>query len=704
MIQNIHSDKIFYLKNPKLITSFQINIFEKNTKNLFNTDKIDKSLLSINTDKSNSSISTKFDKKYKNKTTKRSKKKEALEKEDLLFNQSPSLVKSHKINKYKKKEKLINNNFLLKDQTSSDIDKNIIINKPLTIYELSSKLCISEAKIITDLFLKGICVTINSLMDVDLAIEIAKSYEFNISNVDIFSLSASAKITYNYSNKHITRAPIITILGHVDHGKTTLLDSILKTNVVNQEFGGITQAINAYNVEYLYKTSLYKLVFLDTPGHEAFSAMRLRGARITDIILLVVAADDGLKEQTIESIKYILEMKIPYIIVINKIDKQDVNVSKIEKELMNYNIISEKLGGDALFIEISALKNINIDLLLSNICLISDLQNLVSNINQLAQGTILESYLDKQQGLIANIIIQNGTLKIGDWIVAGHIYGKVKSIIDTSNNRIENASPSSIVKVLGFSSLPDAGIIFQAIDTEKEAKKQVNNFNYNDNISLNNQLKSLNTRITFNNNHALKRLNLIIKTNTQGSLEAILHSLSKISQNKVQLNIISACSSNISNTDIELALTTNSRIIIFGMSPSSHINNFIKQNHLIVKVFHVIYDLLDDIEKCMLDLIDIEYEQVFIGIALIQEIFYINKGSVAGCLVIKGKMKKMSYICVYRNQEIIYQGDLISLKHLREDVEEVLLDKECGIMCDYNEWLKEDLIYAYELHPKEKSL
>jgi len=717
MVQNIYSDKILYLNSPKLITNFKNNsnnyTFNSQPTNLIISNKINKSIL--NNDIGNN----KFDKRYKNnlvsqdnveikkskvRTSKKYKKQEILENEELFFNQSSSVLNSHKITKYKKKNKKFNanQNNTINNSDSSRVDKDIIISRPLTVQELSNQLNISEAKIITDLFLQGISVTINDLIDIDISIEIAKKYDFNIVNPCISSVKSSEKIDYNDSL--IKRPPLITILGHVDHGKTTLFDAILNTQFTSQEFGGITQNINGYEIDHLYNNDLYKLVFIDTPGHEAFSSMRFRGSKITDIALLVVAADDGLKPQTIESIKYILEMDLLYIVVINKIDKKNINISKIKENLMAYNIISQDLGGDAVFVEVSALENINIDLLLSNICLISDLNKFVSNPNRLAEGTVLESHLNKKQGLIANLVIQNGSLKIGDWIVAGHIYGKVKNIKDFQNNRLNEALPSSIVKVLGFSSSPESGISFQVVSTEKEAKIYINSFNYDSNTILNNSLKSLNSRVTFNREKNLKKLNLIIKTDTQGSLEAIINSLSKISQSKVQFNILSADASNISNTDLELALATNSIIIAFGLDISLYINHSVKQNSLILKTFNIIYDLLDYIKTYMLDLIDIEYEHLLIGNAIVKEVFFINKGLAAGCLVTEGKIKKSSYICIYRNKDLVYEGYIISLKHLKEDIEEVVLNKECGIMCDYNEWEKGDIIYAYELHPKEKSL
>nr|QCI06298.1 Translation initiation factor 2 [Dictyurus purpurascens] len=727
MINTLNNDKLLYLKFPKIITNFFVDNSQIKSSILLN--HIDNTFIDINKSKINSNINNKFDKKHKNnvisenildirknknKLNRKNKKKEVLDKEDLFFNQeSSSLVKSNKTIKSKKKHKplLFNGSKNIdvlsrEDQNLSIPNKSVVINSPLSIQELSLKLDIPEAEIITNLFLKGISVTINNVIDVSIAKKLALDYNFNILdfNPDKYIETKKTKKTLKVI-ENVKRPPIITILGHVDHGKTTLLDSILKTNLVKQEYGGITQSISGYEIEWKHELILHKLVFLDTPGHEAFSSMRSRSTRITDIIILVVAADDGLKPQTVESIKYILDMKLPYIVVINKIDKESINIVKIREQLLNYNIVSKEWGGDAHILEISALKNINIDILLSNLCLLSDELKLTANPSQLAEGVILESYLSKKEGIVSNIIIQNGTLNIGDLIIAGNTYGKVKSLVNTSNAKIRYALPSSIVKVLGFSTTPQSGMFCRVVKNEKEAKQCVNNFLYKNNQQyLSDNLKSLNSRVTINNNNSLKQLDLIIRTNTQGSLEAISESFSKFPQNKVQLNVISAHQGNISNTDVNLALTTNALIIAFNVNASIKINNLIKQNNLILKEFTIIYDLLDYIKNYMLNLIDAEYKHVFIGRAVVQQIFYINKGSVAGCLVKEGKLKKMSYITVYRNNDIVYQGYLDSLKHIKEDVDEVFNNNECGVMCEYNLWKKMDIIEAYELYPKEKSL
>nr|QCI05987.1 Translation initiation factor 2 [Delesseria sanguinea] len=686
-------------------------------------------MVDISSTQINSNISNKFDKKHKNdlhsdkvldakknrsKVSKKNRKSINVEQDDLFiskntsFSSGPeSVLKSHKINKYKKKDKyksdIIDHIYYPPDIIHKNND--IVLSGPLSVQELSVKLNIPEAEIITYLFLKGISVTINDVVDIVIAKEVARSYKFNILDHKL-----TEEVNWNMSYDHrtqkqnIKRSPIITIFGHVDHGKTTLLDAILNTNLAKQEFGGITQSINAYEIEWPYNSNLYQLVFLDTPGHEAFTAMRLRGAKITDIALLVIAADDGLKPQSIEAIKYILEMKLSYIIVINKIDKANSNLLKIKEELVEYNIVCEEWGGDAKIVEISALKGKNLDLLLSNICLLSDNQSFTADPNKLAEGTILEGRLDKKQGVIANVIVQNGTLKVGNLIIAGNIYGKIKSLINYKGLNVKEAKPSSIIQVLGFSVVPQSGILFKIVNNDKEAKKYINDFSKEFKNTLNQNVKLLNTRITTDDKKTLKQLNIIIKTDTQGSLEAIVDSFLKIPQGKVQINIVSADSGNISSNNIELALATKALIIGFNINISSHINHLVKQNNLNLQVFNIIYDLIEYIQNYMLDLIDPEYQRVFIGRAIVQTIFYINKKTVVGCLVNEGKLKKMSHINVYRESNIVYEGILSSLKRIKDDVDEVLSENECGVMCEYDLWQKMDIIEAYDLNPKQKSL
>nr|QVY57876.1 translation initiation factor 2 [Betaphycus gelatinus] len=597
------------------------------------------------------------------------------------------------------------------DKNNEDTDKKIIINSPLTIQELSNQLCISEAAIITWLFLKGISVTINQVVDIAIATEVAKHYGFTVvqnsqenpSNIKNSLEAQEINIDSDFISG-IRRAPIVTIFGHVDHGKTTLLDSILKTNLVQLEVGGITQSINAHEVELEYLSSVEKLIFLDTPGHEAFSRMRLRGAEVTDLAVLVVAADDGLKPQSIEAINHILTRNIPYIIAINKIDKDSANAENVRHQLAEHNIISYEWGGNSEIIEISALTSLNIDLLLSLLCKLSKQQNLSVNPQSYASGTILETYIAIKTGVVANLVVQNGTLSIGDIILAGNLYGRVKSIVNSSGMKLKEAGPSSVINILGFSSTPEAGVKFQVVSHEKCAKALINQ----NTKKFNNVSNLLNTRVTlesYNNKSSLKVINIILKADTQGSIEAIINALFQLPQEKVQINILTTQCGSISLKDIELAMASNAIILGFNININHSLRNIAKKEGIQIKLFNIIYRLLDDIKQYMLNLIDIEYNQVLIGKATVQTVFNINKGTVAGCIVNSGKLIKNGYIKVYSKKELVYSGLIDSLKRIKDDVEEVIEGHECGLMCsDYHAWNRLDAIEVYEMVEKVKVL
>lgn len=721
---------ILKLESPKLIYSTSLNSFNSSS-SLMNVNHVVGDLVN-----NKSSSSNKFDKKYKNssynqdtlemkksKWTKKSRRdsNDYILEDDIFTNSQgnffdknsvhTSLLKAQKLGKNRKKDKnkisgadvSVNYNQRQSASELTNADKNVLIDMPLTIQELSTRLTIPAAEIITYLFLKkNISATINQVIDVAMAEEIASNYSFKVLKAEINKMPDAEYVNQSSSSLKIKRSPIITILGHVDHGKTTLLDSILETNLVRKEYGGITQSISAHEIEWQHNSQLYKLVFLDTPGHEAFESMRVRGIQVTDIALLVVAADDGLQPQTIEAIQYVKKMNLPYVVAINKIDKKDVNISRVRENLAIYGIMDNRLSSDTNIIEVSALTGYNTDILLSRICQLSDIKSFMANLNQLGSGIILESYLDQQQGPIASIVIQAGTLKLGDIIVAVNTYGKVKSITNAHGSKVNVATPSSIVRILGFGLVPQAGNLFKVVNSEKEAKNYCINYSNNDNLSQ--ALKSLNARITSDNNANIKQLKLIVKTDTQGSLEAILNLLSKVSQAKVQINIISANFGIISNKDVELALATNSSVVSFNLNNSSKINNLIKKKNIDFKNFNVIYDLFNYIKNCMLDLIDPEYDKKFIGRAIVQTVFDVNKGSVAGCLIKEGKLKRMSYIHVFRKTNLVYQGILSSLKRIKDSVEEVFAHNECGLMCSYDFWQEDDIIDAYELVPREKRL
>nr|QCI08459.1 Translation initiation factor 2 [Spermothamnion repens] len=670
-------------------------------------NKLDKKHKITNINK-NETQSINEGKKHKSKTSRKNRQNTNANKRSFYGDDSTNIevIKNHKFNKIKRKEKnkLDSNNSLSIENTLKS-NQSITIDTPLTVQELSYKLSIPEAEIITYLFLQGIALTVNQLVDISIAKKIASHYSFSVEDTNKELNDNLFKIQNNlYFDSEIkeTRAPIITIFGHVDHGKTTLLDSILKTNLAQKEHGGITQSINGYEVDYLYQSNIQKLVFLDTPGHEAFYTMRSRGAQIADIVLLVIAADDGLKPQSIEAIKAILDMKLSYIIVINKIDKPNINISYIKEELTKYNIISSDWGGEAIITEVSALTGQNLDKLMSNICRLSQSKDLYANSNQVAQGTILEAYIDKQQGIVANIIVQNGTLKIGDIIVAGNISGRVKRIFSTQDSKLLKAGPSSVVQILGFAKIPESGLIFNVCQEEKEIKHYTSKYNAS---KKHNTFHSKVLLSKQSNKTNIKKLNLIMRTDTRGSLEAILNSFSQIPQNKVQLNLVSVDSGNISRSDIELALTSQSLIIGFNIDIISSIEVLSKNKGIIISTFNVIYELLDFITNKMLDMVEPEYDHIVIGKAEVQTIFNINKGFVAGCIVTEGKLQKMCYINVYRANDLIYTGLLNSLKRMKEDVNEVFANHECGVLSeDYNLWKSNDIIEAYELKEKTKVL
>ena len=721
------SESILVLKVPKLIR--ELSIIRSNTiKNIIN-DGIDNKLDSVyEADKkyqpSNYGIHKADIKKNKNKVLKKRRiaSSSIITKGFLSDNQDDLLhppilnVSESKVRKSRRKNKnhinglnLVNDpnvvieKSLRKNLISSNNDKKVTINNSLTVSELSVTLGIPEAEIIRYLFLsKSIAATINHLLDIDIAKEVAEHYDFTViddwQNEDV-PVDASRYVSSVLGS---TRSTVVTILGHVDHGKTTLLDAILKTNLVNRESGGITQRISAYEMSWLHQSQTYNLIFLDTPGHQSFRTMRLRGAKITDIALLIISVTDGLMSQTIEAINYIKQFDIACIVVVTKVDTSNHDIEFILSDLSNYDIVSENWGGNVPVVEVSAIHGKNIDTLLSKICILSRLKNFTANVNQLAIGTIIDSYLDIKQGPVAYILVQDGTLRIGDSVASGGIYGKVKRIIGLSNESLTCAAPSSVVQVLGFSAVPMAGLNFQCFDSDKQAKQFC--LNYSHKASYDVYKKISNSRLQQNYHSKIKQLKLIIKADTQGSLEAIVDLLATIPQLKVQLSIISASFSMVTNSDICLAITTNALILAFNSSTTYDISNSIKQHNIVFKNFHNVYDFFDYVQVSMLDLVELEYEKVLVGRAIVRTVFNINRGCVAGCYVSEGKLVRSCYLRAYRKGQLVYEGTLNSLKRLKNDVNEVVFGNECGVMCDYNFWQEDDSLDVYDLIPLQKIL
>ncbi len=725
-------DDILLLKNPQVLKSvFSNNHFSISVDDIINNDNT-KVMVSGKFEKKSKSSIIADDKdlmKIKKSKSKLSKNKHRVDSynvdkithsdEDLFNNTTTnkSAVKSRKAILKEKKTRnkaqntsnaSLNENVLKSNFQASDdfnkLPKNISISDTLSVKDLSVHINIPEAEIIKYLFLtKGISATINQALDFEICSDIARNYGFSVIKSDI-SLSGPDLYQLNRekSSSTVERFPIITILGHVDHGKTTLLDSILKTSLVSSEQGGITQSIAGYEIICSYESQEYKLTFLDTPGHESFKTMRMRGAKITDIVLLVISIDDGLKPQTLECIRYIHEMSLSCIVVVTKFDKDLNNLQKIQESLSQHNLLCEEWGGDTIVVPVSALTGYNIDTLVSKICYLAKSKRLYADPQQLASGTILDASLDQKKGPLVTLIIRNGTLKLGDIVTSESLLGKVKNIVDYNGLRLKSIGPSSIAKVLCFSSLPKVGSYFHCFGSDKEAKKHLKKIV--DTSIDNKSFQFLNSRISFENKVSRKQLNLIIKADTQGSLEAIADLFSTLSQSKVQINFIAASFGNITHSDLDLSLASQSPILAFNLTLLPQIDTLIKRKHIDFKVFNVIYDLFDYVQNLMLNLVDTEYETVLIGNAIVQNVFKNNKGNVAGCIVSNGILKSNSYLKVYRDNNIIYQGYVVSLKFIKNDVLEVISPSECGLMSDFHEWQKSDLIEVYDMVAKEKVL
>ena len=491
-------------------------------------------------------------------------------------------------------------------------------------------------------------------------------------------------------------------MGHVDHGKTTLLDKIRQTQTAQKEAGGITQKIGAYEVDIDYRDEKRKLVFLDTPGHEAFSSMRSRGVQVTDIALLVVAADDGVKPQTIETIKCIKEANVPLIVAINKIDKDDANTDNIKQELSTYNVIPDDWGGDTPMVPISAKEGTNMNELIEMIVLVSDMLNLKASKKGNAQGTVLEANLDKTKGAIATLLVQNGVLEVGDIVVTSRHMSKVRGMINSNNTNIIKATASSPILVWGLSDVPNIGDQFEAFKNEKEAKNALQNRKNQSIGSVTSESTSDRYSLVGANIQAV--INLVIKTDIQGSVEAIITSINQIEQEKVKIRVLYASAGEITETDVDFADASKSVILAFNTSLAPGAKKVARHLGVSIREYNVIYDLFDDIQTMVDDIIGPQYEEKNIGKAIVKAVFPLGKNYVAGSFVNEGKIIKGCYIKVSRDGTMVYEGVLSSLKQFKQDISEIEENSECGIYVEeFNEWKENDIISAFELIEKKKS-
>nr|BDA98861.1 translation initiation factor 2 [Chroomonas debatzensis] len=582
--------------------------------------------------------------------------------------------------------------------------EKISLSQPVTIQELSTLLVVPDTEIIKSLFFKGIVVTLNQRIDITTAKLVGEEFDIEI-NTELEEKETSvSKINLSEvdSSQLESRAPVIAVMGHVDHGKTTLLDKIRKTQTAQKESGGITQKLGAYDVTVEYKDQDRKLVFLDTPGHEAFSGMRSRGIKVTDIAILVVAADDGVRPQTIEAIKYIQASKVPLIVAINKIDKEEANIENIKQELTKYNLIPESWGGDTLMVPISSTQGTNIDTLLEMILLIADVEDLKANPNTRAEGTVIEAYIDRTKGAIATLLIQNGTLRLGDIIVAGNIMGKVRGIINSAGEKIDEAPPASPVLIWGFSKVPKTGENFFVCSDEKEARNIIQTIQEKSNVNPGTS-QNINEIYSISDLDVKGKINLIIKTDIQGSVEAIVNTLQKISQPKVQIRILYASPGEVTETDIDFAYTSNALVLAFNTTIAPGVKKAEKNSGVIVKEFNVIYDLFDYVEDEIYAIVGIEYDEQYIGEGVVKSIFPLGKSFVAGSYIAEGKLTQACHIKVFRNETIVYEGELDSLKQVKTDVLEVREKSECGIFLKgFDAWVTGDIIKAFNLIEKKR--
>ncbi len=574
--------------------------------------------------------------------------------------------------------------------------KEITIPSNISVKDLATDLKKTSTEVIKKLFDLGIMANINQTLDFDTAYLVADAFgvmatkKEEIKDEDILFDDSEDK-----EEDLQQRPPVVVVMGHVDHGKTSLLDAIRQTNVIEGEAGGITQHIGAYKVN----VNGREITFLDTPGHEAFTSMRARGAQITDIAILVIAADDGVMPQTVEAINHAKAAGIPIIVAVNKIDLPGANVDKVKQELMKYELVPEEWGGDTIFVPISAKKNINIDNLLEMVLLVADMQNLRANPNRQSKGTVIEARLDKAQGPIASVLVQRGTLNVGDTIILGTSIGKIRTMKNDKGKMVREAGPSTPVEITGLHEVPEAGDVFYEVKNEKVAKHLI------EQRKLENREKTLNSTeaVTLDNlfdkmaSEDLKQLNIIVKADVQGTAEAMKSSLEKLSNDEVRVSVIHSSAGGVTESDVQLAKAANAIIIAFNVRPVGAAKNLAEKDGVEIKQYSVIYQAIEDVQDAMKGMLAPVYKEVNIGNAEVRQTFRIsNVGTIAGCFVLDGKLERNAGVRVIREGVVIHDGKLVSLKRFKDDAKEVSKGFECGLQIeDYNDLKEGDIIEAY---------
>ncbi len=596
-----------------------------------------------------------------------------------------------------KKKEMYKNKERLQSNTNSTNSNIVLYTENMTIGELANRIGVSGAELIKKLFMLGTMATINNsisfenaeILVLDYGKELKREETADVTNFEEFEIVDNAEDL-------IKRAPVVTIMGHVDHGKTTLLDAIRKTNVVSSEAGGITQAISAYQVNYNGEM----ITFIDTPGHAAFTEMRARGAKITDIVIIIVAADDGVMPQTREAIDHALAAKVPIIVAINKMDKPGANPERIMTDLTEYGLTPEEWGGNTLFNKISAAKGEGISELLENILLVAEMEDYKANPKRYATGTVVEARLDKHVGPIITILVQNGTLRIGDPIVVGCAYGKVRTLKNDRGEEVLEALPSTPVEITGLNDMPVAGDKFMAFETEKQARSvgeerrvqaKLNDNKNSGTISLDDLFAKI--------QDGIKEINVIIKADVNGSSEAVKNSLEKLDVEGVRVKVIRSSVGAITESDIVLAKASNAIIIGFNIRPSNSIRDYAKENGVEIRLYNIIYKAVEEMEAAMKGMLDPIYEEKVIGTAEIRKLFKFSKvGIIAGSYITDGIVKNNAKARVIRDSVVIYDGNISSLQREKDSVKEVKKGLECGITVEnFNDLKVGDIIEAYEM-------
>ena len=610
-------------------------------------------------------------------------------------------VKKEKVKKSQKQQPAI-----IEAPSEETISEDTILVKDgMTVGELSEVLSIGSTELIKKLFMElKIMANINQsltleqieLIAMDYGKEIQEEVEINKEDLDLYFEVEDAEKDLK------ERAPIVTIMGHVDHGKTTLLDTIRNSRVTAGEAGGITQHIGAYQVRAKDK----KITFLDTPGHAAFTTMRARGAKITDVTILVVAADDGVMPQTIEAINHAKAADVPIIVAVNKMDKPQANPDRVMNELVEYGLISEEWGGDTIFVPISALKGDGIDELLENILLVTELQELKANPNRLALGTVIEAKLDKGRGAVATLLVQNGSLNVGDPLVVGNTFGRVRAMINDRSKNIQTAKPSTPVEITGLQDVPNAGDRFVVFGDEKTARQigEKRQQQYIETTRQANSAVSLDTLFEQMKQGEMKDLNIIIKADVQGSVEALAMSLAKIDVEGVNVRIIHTGVGAINESDITLAVASNAVVIGFNVRPDNNAKQMAQTEQVDIRLHSIIYKVIEEIEAAMTGLLDPEFVEKVIGLAEVRQVYKVSKiGTIAGAYVTEGKVSRDGKVRVIRDSVVIYEGEIDTLRRFKDDVKEVQSGYECGMTVEnFNDIKEGDVFEVYIMEEVKK--